>query len=484
MDAGNYTPTASLIIRAGWMPKSDRVYFYVQNRAQTWLDVCTCGTSGGAPSRLLRQTTKAWVNDPGDLHFLQDGSFLLFGEQSGWKHLYHVSADGKSLHALTHGPWEVHSVALVDEPHNCVYVTGTRDNPIAANLYRVQLKDGQITRVTRGDGDHRVTVDPKGGMFVDSWSDRETPTSVRLCSCDGKLVRMLDTNPVYAREEYRFGKSEAVHIPMSDGFVLEGSLVYPPDFSPNRKYPVWFMTYAGPHFPTMHDAWAGGQVNDQVIAHEGIIVFHCDPRSASGKGACSAWTAYRKLGIGELKDIEAAIRWLSTRPYVDATHIGMSGHSYGGFMTSFALTHSKLFSAGIAGAPVTDWHNYDSIYTERYMNTPQENPDGYTETSVVKAAPKLHGRLLIIHGLIDDNVHLQNSAQLIQALEQADRDFTVMIYPNSRHGIFGPHYRRYMVDFIVNSMTGRQPTHKSAAPGGRSFPRGRSSRRSRQAAPA
>lgn len=466
VDTSNYTPTASLIVRAGWTPDG-KAYYYVQDRAQTWLDICTCSSDGGTPTRLLRQTTRAWVDDPGEAHFLKDGSFLLLGEQTGWKHLYHYSKAGKMLGGVTHGPWEVHSVPLVDEPNGWVFLTGTRDNSIADNLYRVKLDGSGLERLTKQPGDHRVRISPKGNLFVDTSSDHDTPATVRLCAADGKLVRMLDTNPVYSREEYRFGKDELVHIPMPDGFVLEGDLVYPPGFSPNRKYPVWFMTYGGPHAPMVHDSWGGGRVYDQVLAHEGIIVFHCDPRSASGKGAVSTWTAYRHLGEQELKDIESAVRWLASRPYVDASRVGMSGHSYGGFMTSFALTHSKVFSAGIAGAPVTDWHNYDSIYTERYMNTPQENPDGYKKTSVVGAAPKLHGKLLIVHGLIDDNVHLQNTAQLVQALEQADRDFDVMIYPNSRHRIFGPHYQRYLFDFIVKTMTGQQPTHSREAGTGR-----------------
>jgi dipeptidyl-peptidase-4 len=180
----------------------------------------------------------------------------------------------------------------------------------------------------------------------------------------------------------------------------------------------------------------------------GFIIFHCDPRSASGKGVCTTWTAYKKLGIHELEDIETAIRWMTSHSYVDPARVGMSGHSYGGFMTSFALTHSKLFAAGIAGAPVTDWHNYDSIYTERYMDTPQQNPEGYNATSVVKAAGNVHGKLLLLHGMMDDNVHLQNTAQLINALQQSNKDFEVMFYPRARHGILGPHYQRLTVEFM------------------------------------
>jgi dipeptidyl-peptidase-4 len=184
----------------------------------------------------------------------------------------------------------------------------------------------------------------------------------------------------------------------------------------------------------------------------GALVFRCDPRSASGKGACSAWTAYKQLGVQELSDIAEAIEWLKAKPFVDPNRVGMSGHSYGGFMTSYAMTHSTLFCAGIAGAPVTDWRLYDSIYTERYMDLPQNNPEGYKKTSVVEAAKDLHGRLLLIHRAIDDNVHVENTYKLVRALQTADKDFQLMIYPPNRHGIGGMHYNKLTVEFIKQSL--------------------------------
>jgi dipeptidyl-peptidase-4 len=313
----------------------------------------------------------------------------------------------------------------------------------------VKLDGSAIERLTNGSGsDHRIVMGPKSKYFVDHYSDDQTPARVQVCRADGTPVRMVDTNPVYSISDYRLGHYERAKIKTPDGFELEASILKPANFDPAKKYPVWFMTYAGPHAPTIRDGWNVQRFHDEMLANMGFIVFRSDPRSASGKGACSAWTAYKQLGVPELKDIETAIRWLSENSYVDTARIGMSGHSYGGFMTAFALTHSKLFAAGIAGAPVTDWRNYDSIYTERYMNTPQENPKGYDATSVVKAAKNLHGRLLISHGVMDDNVHLQNTLQLAQALEQADRDFEMMLYPQSRHGIGGKHYQRLMVDFM------------------------------------
>ncbi|MEN6337301.1 MAG: DPP IV N-terminal domain-containing protein [Phycisphaerales bacterium] len=448
VDFQGYTEGAYLIMGAGWTPDSERIYFYVQDRAQTWLDINTAGRRGGEPKRLLRETTQAWVEPPSRIDFLTGGDFLLTSERTGWKHLYLYDKDAQLKRPLTEGQWEVRDVQHVDQAGGWVYFTGTRDSHIAENLYRVKLAGGDVERLTESTGQHNVNVSPTAKSFIDTWSNASTPTKVALRAADGTMVRMLDTNPVYERQEYRFGAYEQFQIPMSDGFPIEASLVRPADFNQSRKYPVWFTTYAGPHMPTISDSWQGGHTWDQMLAEMGMIVFRCDPRSASGKGACSAWTAYKQLGVQELKDIEEAIEWLKSQPYVDGGRIGMSGHSYGGFMTAYTLTHSKLFAGGIAGAPPTDWHFYDSIYTERFMDTPQNNPEGYERTSVVKAAKDLHGQLLIIHGGIDDNVHLQNAFTLMDALQQADKPFQVMIYPQSRHGIGGMHYDHLMVNFI------------------------------------
>jgi dipeptidyl aminopeptidase/acylaminoacyl peptidase len=451
-ERGKEVEESTLIIHAGWTPDSRQVFFYVQDRAQTWLDFCTVGRKGGAPKVLFRDRTKAWVEDPGPPHFLKDGSFLFFSERSGWKHLYHLTGDGKLKRAVTSGEWEVHELYRVDEEGGWVYFSGTRDSPIANHLYRVKLDGSGLTRLTHGRGDHAVQVAPKGKLFVDTWSDHLTPPRVRLCRADGSAARTLDTNPVHVLDNYEFAEWEFAQIKTPDGFLLEGMVLAPPKLDPKRKYPVWFKTYGGPHLPTVRDTWSGGRVDDQALARAGYILFRCDPRSASGKGACSAWTAYRQLGVPELKDVEYAIRWLCGRPYVDAGRVGMSGSSYGGFLTAYALTHSKLFAAGVAGAPVTDWHNYDSIYTERYMDKPQNNRAGYEKTSVVKAAKNLHGRLLLLHGGMDDNVHVQNTIQLVDALQRADRDFEMMVYPRAGHASFGKHSRRLTLEFMQRTL--------------------------------
>ncbi len=448
VDLNDYSEGAFLITGAGWLPDSERVYFFIQDRAQTWLDINTASRDGGKPKRLLRETTKAWVEPPDTLRFLTGGSFLLSSERTGWKHLYLYDKDAKLKHAVTSGDWEARKVHYVDEREGWVYLTGTRDSHIAENLYRAKLDGSAIERLTKPAGQHDVSMSPTGKYYIERWSNASTPTQVALYASDGTKVRMLDTNPVYEREEYRFGRYEQFQIKMADGFQIEASLLKPPDFDGSRKYPVWLMTYAGPHAPTVSDSWQNGRAHDQMLARIGMLVFRCDPRTASGKGACSAWPAYRQLGVQELKDIEEAIQWLKQQPYVDGERIGMSGHSYGGFMTAYTLTHSQQFAGGIAGAPPTDWHLYDTIYTERYMDTPQNNPEGYERTSVIKAAKNLHGQLLLLHGAIDDNVHMENTFKLINALQEADKKFQLMIYPKSRHGIGGIHYQRLMVDFI------------------------------------
>jgi dipeptidyl aminopeptidase/acylaminoacyl peptidase len=448
-DLGDYSETSSLLIRAGWAPDSSLAYLYIQDRAQTWLDVCTVPPTGGKPARLLRDATKAWIDDPGPLTFLKDGSFLLLSERTGWKHIYHYEKDGKLRRAITGGEWEARQLEKVDEEDGWVYFSGTKDSHTASHSYRVRLDGNDLERITQTAGDHQVGFGPNGRYFIDVWSDRRAQPQVRLHKADGALVRILDSNPVHELDEFKLTEAERVQIRTPDGFDLEASIAKPVDFDPAKKYPVWLTTYGGPHAPTISDSGGRGRgMGDQALTSQGYIVFRVDPRSASGKGAVSTWTAYRQLGVGELQDIETAVKWLiDNHPYVDPARIGMSGHSYGGFLTAYALTHSKLFAAGIAGAPVTDWRNYDSIYTERYMNTPQENPDGYNTTSVVKGAKNLHGKLLILHGVMDDNVHVQNSLQLAYELQRANKDFEMMFYPRARHGIGGAHYTKLMNDF-------------------------------------
>ncbi|VTR93744.1 peptidase s9 : Peptidase S9B dipeptidylpeptidase IV domain protein OS=Isosphaera pallida (strain ATCC 43644 / DSM 9630 / IS1B) GN=Isop_1654 PE=4 SV=1: Peptidase_M14: DPPIV_N: Peptidase_S9 [Gemmata massiliana] len=451
VDMGTYKPEDTVISRVGWVAESKTVFAFVQNRTQTWLDFVTWTAPDAKPKTLFRETTMAWVDDPGEPRFLPDGSFLFLSERTGWKHLYHYSAGGKLITPITKGDWEVRDVLRIDGKEKTVYFTAGLTSPTGTDFCRVQF-GGDTELLSEKGRTHRVSLAPSGGLFVDRFGDAMTPTRSNVCEVGKGAVRKLDTNPVREREEFRFGKYERVKIELKDRFVLEGAITYPPNFDRTKKYPVWLFTYAGPHSPTLRDEWGGGRIMEQSLATSGVICFRVDPRSASGKGAQSAWTCYKQLGVQELKDLEEAVAWLAKNPYIDATRVGISGHSYGGFMAAFALTHSKTFSAGIASGPVTDWALYDTIYTERYMLTPKENPDGYAKSSCVAAAKELNGKLLIVHGMMDDNVHMQNSVQLADALQKTGKDFEMMLYPRARHGIGGGHYLKLQLDFIRRTM--------------------------------
>lgn len=459
-DLSGYDDGLFLISHVSWTPDGERCVVHVQDRIQTWLDVLHFPARGGSPTKLMRDSTEAWISSPGSFRYLEDGTFLMSSERDGYEHLYHYKANGTLIKQVTSGEWECRRVLRIDEENDWIYFTGTVDSHIGSNLYKIRLDGTELTRLTHEPGSHSVNLNPAGTMFIDSWSAVNEPNKSALRSTvDGALFRWLDTNPVHELEDYQLATLEHVTIPTRhEGVELEGILHYPPDFDPSEKYPLWVMTYAGPHAPTVRDSWQGGRTWEQLLCSAGIVVLRTDPYAASGKGAKSAWTSYLNLGYRELQDLEDAVEWVLENEWADGSRVGINGHSFGGYITAYALTHSDLFTAGIAGAPVTDWRDYDTIYTERYMSTPQANPEGYKRTSAVEGARNLKGRLLIAHGTIDDNVHMHNSIRLIAALQRANKLFETAIYPGSRHGIRSGQYRRLQWDFIKRTMGVQDPT--------------------------
>ena len=457
MDTYKYQPADFLVVRVSWTPDSKKVVYQAQNREQTYLDLNFADTESGKSNTVIRDSSKTWVEVIDNPHWLKDGSFLWESERNGWRHLYHYGADGKLVRQVTDGKWEVRSFEGVDEARGLVFITSTENSHIAPQPYRIKLDGTGSTRLATTDGSHRMVLSPTNNHFIDFWSDLDTPTQTRLYDTAGKLVRVIDENKVEALKEYRLGKSELLQVKTRDGFVMEAMMIKPPDFDPKKKYPVMSFTYGGPHSPQVKNAW-GGAVGMwyQALAQKGYLIWVCDNRTASGKGEESTWSVYRNFGELELRDIEDGLTWLKSQPYVDGSRIGISGWSYGGFMTSYALTHSQSFKIGIAGGTVADWRDYDTIYTERYMGTPQNNPEGYKKSSPVHAARDLHGKLLLVHGTIDDNVHMQNTIQFVYELQKAGKQFELMLYPKSRHGVTDPllvkHMRTMMTDFIVANL--------------------------------
>ncbi|HEY6218251.1 MAG TPA: S9 family peptidase [Pyrinomonadaceae bacterium] len=457
VDTFKYQPADLLISRVAWSPDSKKVVYQAQNREQTFLDVNFADARDGKSSTIIHETSKAWVAINEDPIWLKDGTFIWASERSGWEHLYHYSADGKLLRQITNGNWEVRSIEGVDEANGFIYFTSTEHSPIANNGYRIKLDGTGLTRITTTEGSHRVDVSPAYNYFIDFWSDLNTPSQIRLYDAGGKLVRVISENKVDALKQYKLGTAELLQVKTRDGFVMEAMMIKPPDFDARKKYPVMSFTYSGPHAPQVRNAW-GSQTYmfHQLLAQKGYIIWICDNRTASGKGLESTWPVYKNFGELELRDLEDGLTWLKSQPYVDGSRIGMWGWSYGGFMTSYALTHSRSFKIGIAGGTVADWRDYDSIYTERYMQTPQDNPEGYKKSAPVNAAKDLHGKLLLIHGAIDDNVHMANTMQFVYELQKAGKQFQLMLYPKSRHGVTDPllvkHLRQMMLDFIVENL--------------------------------
>ncbi|MBQ91293.1 MAG: hypothetical protein CL441_07765 [Acidimicrobiaceae bacterium] len=456
-DLGRYTPTDLLIVSVGWTPDGDSVVFQTQNREQTWLDLNLADATTGDTSHLFQETTPAWVDVHGDPTWLEDGTFVWLSERSGWKHLYHYGADGTLIRQVTDGEWELRTLHGVDEATGWVYFSGTERSPIGGDVYRVRLDGTEQTRLSERAGTHRATFNPTFTRYLDTWSDIHTPSQVRVHDAAGTEIRVVAENHVPALARYRLSTPEFLQVESRDGFLMEAMLLKPPDFDPSRRYPVFQHTYAGPHAQQVRNSWGGSAMMFyQLLAQQGIVVWVMDNRTASGKGAVSTWPVYQNFGELELRDIEDGVAWLKEQPWVDGTRIGIEGWSYGGFMTSYALTHSDSFVMGIAGGTVSDWRDYDTIYTERFMRMPQNNPEGYRKSSPRFKAADLSGALLLIHGTMDDNVHLQNTLQFVYELQKAGKQFDLMLYPRSRHGITDPelntHLRHRMLDFVLEHL--------------------------------
>jgi dipeptidyl-peptidase-4 len=457
MDTYKYQPSDLLIVRVSWTPDGKKVVYQAQNREQTYLDLNFADAKDGKSTTAFRDTTRAWVEVLDNPHWLKDGSFIWESERTGWHHLYHYAADGKLIRQVTDGKWELRSFEGIDHEKGLVFFTATAHSLTGVQPYRIKLDGTELTRLTPMEGTHRVEVSPTANLFIDYWSDVNTPAQTRLYDSDGKLVRVIEENKVEALKQYKLGKAEFLQVKTRDGFLMEAMMIKPPDFDPKKKYPVVQYTYSGPHAPQVRNGWGGATYMwHQLLAQKGYLIWVLDNRTASGVNAETTWPVYRNFGELELRDLEDGIAWLKTQPYVDGSRIAIWGWSYGGFMTSYALTHSRSFKLGIAGAPVTDWRDYDTIYTERFMQTPQNNPEGYRKSSPVHHAKDLHGKLLLIHGAIDDNVHMQNTIQFVYELQKAGKQFELMLYPKSRHGVTDPllvkHLRTMMTEFIVANL--------------------------------
>lgn len=426
------------LARFGWLPEGHRLYAEVLNRAQTQLTLSSGDPVDGGMHTLVTLNDPDWIDVRSKPHFLKSGGFVWSTPDDGWQHLYLYSDQGHRVRRLTGGDYNVIALAGVNEDRSEVYFTRNTQGPLNTELYRVSLKGGAPTAVTHTPGSHGVDMGPKARHYLDIWSNTETPPSFTLVNTQDGARHTLHPS---TNLDFPLLKTKFFTVTAADGKTpIYARITLPPDFDATKKYPVIMYQYGGPDVPAVvHDAWGGSRaLFDQLLARDGFILFATDNRAATYFSHRNQALVKHHLGELALADQLAAVNWLKSQSYVDASRIGIWGWSYGGYMTTYALTRAPgVWRAGIAVAPVTRWEDYDSIYTERYMGTPQENPQGYRDSSSVVSADKLDSKLLLVAGTGDNNVHWQNTMQFVQALIEAGKPYQLLIYPNKLHGISG-----------------------------------------------
>jgi dipeptidyl-peptidase-4 len=423
------------IPRMKWVDGA-RLSVQLLNRGQDELELIVVDGATGRSRTLLIEKDPYWVNVSDDLTFLDGGGFLWTSERTGFLHIYRYDEKGSLSRALTEGEWQVSRVEGVDERAGLVYFTANRDNPIGQDLYRVRLDGTGLERMTNGKGTHAIQMGPNAAVYLDSFSSLTDPG--RTTCRDIASGREHPFQDGVSLEAYELVRPEYRLLDAPDGEKVALLLMKPGTLEEGRKYPLVAYVYGMPGFPTIRDAWGGSRyLFHQFLVQQGYVVVQIDDRTSSIWGHRYAALGDHNVGPVAARDHEVAVEYLTSLPFIDSAHTAVWGWSGGGFTTTYHMARTKLFQFGIAGAPVTDWHTYDSIYTERYMGIPSEDPEAYERTSAVKGVSGEGGRLLLIHGTHDDNVHPQNTLQYIDALIQSGRQFDLMWYPNQTHGIRG-----------------------------------------------
>lgn len=441
-----------------WSADGGTLFVQWMNRGQDTLRVFACDAATGRARQVHEEKQASWVDWYEELTPLADGSLLFVSDVDGWRHLYRLGPGESAPTQLTKGAWRVHQIARVAERDGLVYFLGRPTKSWDTQLLRLKLAGGEPEIVTREPGAHRTSVSPDGAYVVDAVSTMARPTRVTLRRGDGSIVRELgDAAATPGFETIAWGRPELFTIPSADGsFALPAYWVLPPHFSPSKRYPVIVSVYGGPDAGSVQNTWLGFPAH--YWAQRGVITVGVDHRGSGHFGKRGTALMHRQLGRWEMTDLVAAAAWLRSKPFVHADRIGIVGSSYGGYATAMALTYGAgSFNYGVAGSSVTDWQLYDSVYTERYMDTPAENPEGYKAGAVTTWADRYEGGLRLTHGSIDDNVHLQQTTQLVDWLTTHDKRFELMIYPDSRHGIQPSqraHQLRETHDYWVRNLLG------------------------------
>jgi len=441
--------------------KADEIILITSERTQNASDVLKVNTKTGAVQKLFTETDEKWVDtDNVTLEFLDDNSFIWGSERDGNRHLYWYDQNGKLKKQITKGNWEVTDYYGYNPKTKEVLIQTTEKGSINKVVSKVNIQNGKSTLLSNAEGNNRASFSGNYNYFIETSSTAAKPFTYVLKDGNGKTIKELQNNNELLQklQADNMVTKEFFTVPNEAGDQMNAWMLKPKDFDPNKKYPLFMFQYSGPGSQSVSNSWdAGNGLWFNHLVQKGYIVVCVDGRGTGYKGTKYKKSTYMNLGKYEIEDQIAAAKWFGNQSYIDKSRIGIFGWSYGGYMASLALTKgADVFKAGIAVAPVTNWRYYDTVYTERFLRTPQENPKGYDENSPTEYANLMKGNFLLIHGTADDNVHFQNSMEFAEALIQNKKQFEFMAYPDKNHGIFGgqtrPQLYQKMTDFILENL--------------------------------
>jgi len=433
-------PADQYLISVTWDPNGEYIYIGLLNREQNHLKLNKYNASNGdLVATIIEEEHPKYVEPENPLYFLPDRKdhFIWLSERDGWNHLYLYNTKGELINQLTKGEWVV-SDFLGFNGDNNVWFKGTKESPLEQNIYSLSIGSDKVKRITPDHGTHRAIINSSGKYIIDVYSNTEVSREYKLLNSKGKELRVIkeDKQPL---ADYNLGEMSIFTLKSNAGDDLYCRLIKPIDFDSNKKYPVIVYVYGGPHAQLITDSWLGGAgLFLNYLAEQGYVVFTLDNRGTANRGRDFEQVIHRNAGLYEVEDQMVGINYLKSLSYVDSTRIGVNGWSYGGFMTiSMMLDNPGVFKAGVAGGPVIDWKYYEVMYGERYMDTPQENPEGYENSNLLNKVDKLEGKLLIIHGTKDPTVVWQNSLQFIKHAIDQDKDIDYFVYPGQGHNMRG-----------------------------------------------
>lgn len=458
MDVGDKTD--QYIPRIEWTESSRLICITRLNRLQNQFDILISNVETGKSSMIYSETSSTFISEINDdqITFIDSTRFILKSEKSGYNHLYLYSINGKELKKITKGDWEVNSLADYDPVTETIYYESLEESPLSTQVYAITIDGKNKRKLSSLDGSNNLFFNHDFSYCINLNQSANTPYKLSINNSEGDLLRTLEDNSdiIEKSKEYKFKSKEFLKVPIGD-IILNGYMIKPPDFKPDKKYPLFMFVYGGPGSRKVTDEWDMRYPWFQYLASKGYIIACVDGRGTGGRGEEFKKCIYKQLGKLETEDQINAAKYFGGLSYIDETRIGIFGWSYGGYLTTLCLTKgANVFKMGVAVAMVANWKFYDTIYTERYLGLPNDNKEGYDENSPVFFADGLEGKLLLIHGTADDNVHVQHIYEYANALVKAGKQFDMHVYPNKNHGIYGSvtqyHLYTKITEYILNNL--------------------------------